>query len=58
MLYVRMYTPRKAKHVRDNPIFSSEKMLHKNYYRKSSVEKKISGRGSQKGLMPRRTDWR
>jgi hypothetical protein len=29
------------------PIFSSEKMLHKGYYRKSSVEKKISGRGYQ-----------
>jgi hypothetical protein len=26
--------------IRDNPIFSSERMLHKDYYRKSSVEKK------------------
>jgi hypothetical protein len=26
--------------IRDKPIFSSEKMLHKDYYRKSSVEKK------------------
>jgi hypothetical protein len=27
--------------------FSSERMLHKDYYCRSSVEKKISGRGSQ-----------
>jgi hypothetical protein len=26
--------------IRDNPIFSSERMLHKDYYRKSSVGKK------------------
>jgi hypothetical protein len=26
--------------IRDKPIFSSERMLHKDYYRKSSVEKK------------------
>jgi hypothetical protein len=26
--------------MRDNPIFLSERMLHKDYYRKSSVEKK------------------
>jgi hypothetical protein len=32
--------------VRDKPIFSSERMLHKDYYRRSSVEKK-NGRGSQ-----------
>jgi hypothetical protein len=32
--------------IRDKPIFSSEWMLHKNYYRKSSVGKK-SGRESQ-----------
>jgi hypothetical protein len=32
--------------IRDKPVFSSERMLHKDYYRKSSVEK-ISGRGSQ-----------
>jgi hypothetical protein len=29
--------------IRDIPIFSSERTLHKDYYRKSSVEKK-SGR--------------
>jgi hypothetical protein len=35
------YTWPKAKHIhRDNPIFSSERMLHKDYYRKGSVEKK------------------
>jgi hypothetical protein len=27
--------------IRDRPIFSSERMLHMDYYRKSSVEKKI-----------------
>jgi hypothetical protein len=27
--------------IRDKPIFSSEKMLHKDYYCKGSVEKKI-----------------
>jgi hypothetical protein len=32
--------------IRDNPIFSSERMLHKDYYCKSSVER-ISSRGSQ-----------
>jgi hypothetical protein len=26
--------------IRDKPIFSSERMLHKGYYHKSSVEKK------------------
>jgi hypothetical protein len=34
-------------YIRDIPIFSSERMLHKDYYRKSSVGKQISGRGSQ-----------
>jgi hypothetical protein len=32
--------------IRDKPIFSSERVLHEDYYRKGSVEK-ISGRGSQ-----------
>jgi hypothetical protein len=32
---------------RDKPIFSSERMLHKDNYRKGSVEKKISGCESQ-----------
>jgi hypothetical protein len=32
--------------IRDKLIFSSERMLHKDYYRKSSVEK-ITVRGSQ-----------
>jgi hypothetical protein len=36
--------------IRKKPIFSSERMLHKDYYRKSSVEKKISGRESQGAL--------
>jgi hypothetical protein len=33
--------------MRDKPIFSAERMLHKDYYRRSSTEKKISGRESQ-----------
>jgi hypothetical protein len=32
--------------IRDKPIFASERMLHKDYYRKGSV-KKIYGRESQ-----------
>jgi hypothetical protein len=31
----------------DKPIFSSERMLHEDYYHKDSVKKTISGRGSQ-----------
>jgi hypothetical protein len=31
--------------IRDKPVFSSERMLYKDYYRKSSVKK--SGRGPQ-----------
>jgi hypothetical protein len=31
----------------NNGIIISQRMLHKDYYRKSSVERKISGRGSQ-----------
>jgi hypothetical protein len=33
--------------LRDNPIFSSERMLHKDYNRKCSVENKICSRESQ-----------
>jgi hypothetical protein len=33
--------------IRDKPIFSSDGTLHKDYYRKGAVEKKISGRESQ-----------
>jgi hypothetical protein len=32
--------------IRDKPIFSSERMLHEDYYRKGSVQK-ISGRVPQ-----------
>jgi hypothetical protein len=32
---------RRCVFVRDKPIFSSERMLHKDYYRKSSVEKSM-----------------
>jgi hypothetical protein len=44
-----MYTWRKAKHIHARKtIFSSERLLHKDYNRKGSVEKKnISGRESQ-----------
>jgi hypothetical protein len=33
-------------------------MLHKDEYRKGSVEGKISGRGCQKDLTPEQTAWR
>jgi hypothetical protein len=33
--------------MREKPIFSSKGMLHKDYYRKGSVEERISGRESQ-----------
>jgi hypothetical protein len=33
--------------VKDGPILSSERMLHKDYDRKGSVAKKIDGRESQ-----------
>jgi hypothetical protein len=36
-----------SRFIRDKPIFSLERKLHKNYYRKISAEQKISGRGSQ-----------
>jgi hypothetical protein len=43
MLYVR-----KAKHIHKRQThFSSERMLHKEYYNNNSVEKRISGRESQ-----------
>jgi hypothetical protein len=34
--------------IRDNPIFSSERMLQKDYDCKGLVERKISGRDSQR----------
>jgi hypothetical protein len=43
--------------IRDKPIFSSERMLLKDYYRKSPVEKNLWSWVSR-GLTPRRTDWR
>jgi hypothetical protein len=33
--------------IRDKLIFSSERMLHKDYYRKSSVAEKIAGPEAQ-----------
>jgi hypothetical protein len=43
------YTWKKAK-PKDKPIFSSERTLHKDYYRKGSVEKKPSLVVSLKGV--------
>jgi hypothetical protein len=42
---------------RDKSIFSSERKLRKDYYRKSSVGEK-SLVVNVKGLAPRQTDWR
>jgi hypothetical protein len=39
--------------MRDNPIFSSERMLHEDYDRKDAVEK-ISGRESQGAWLQKR----
>jgi hypothetical protein len=38
---------RRSLFIRDNPVFLSEKKLHKDFDRKGSVEKKISGRDTQ-----------
>jgi hypothetical protein len=43
--------------IRDKPIFSSERILHKDYYRRSSVEKENLWSWVSRGLTPRRTDW-
>jgi hypothetical protein len=43
--------------IRDKPILSSERMLHKDYDRKGSVEK-MSVVVSLKGLAPKLTDLR
>jgi hypothetical protein len=51
-----MYIWRKAKHImRDKPIFLSERMLHRDFYRRGSVENKNYGRGL-KGL-DTKTNW-
>jgi hypothetical protein len=44
--------------IRDKSIFSSERMLHKDYYRKGSVAKKNLWSWVSRGLTPRQTDWR
>jgi hypothetical protein len=55
--YVRyVHVTRSSIFIRDKPIFSSERMLHKNYYRKVSVEKKFCSWVSR-CLTPRRSDW-
>jgi hypothetical protein len=40
MLYAKYTDERPSIFIRDKSIFSSERMLHKDYYRKSSVGKK------------------
>jgi hypothetical protein len=40
------------------PIFSSDRMLHKDYYRKGSAGGKNRLSWVSRGLTPRRTDWR
>jgi hypothetical protein len=48
MLYMRYVNLKKGKaYSQRNPIFSSERMLHRGYEQKDSVEKEISGRESQ-----------
>jgi hypothetical protein len=48
MLYVRyVHLTKDQAYSWDKPIFSSERMLHKGYDCKGSVEKKISGRAPQ-----------
>jgi hypothetical protein len=42
--------------IRDKPTFSAEKMLHKDYYRKGSVEKNLWSWVSR-GLTRQQTDW-
>jgi hypothetical protein len=45
--------------IRDKPIFSSERMLHKDYDRKDSAEKKKKSLVMRlKGLDAKTTDWR
>jgi hypothetical protein len=44
--------------IRGTLIFSSERMLHKDYYCKGSVAKKNLWSWCSKGLTPRQTDWR
>jgi hypothetical protein len=48
MCVIRTVAERPSLFIRDKRIFSSERMLHKDYYRKGSVEKEISGRMSQR----------
>jgi hypothetical protein len=45
-----MLDERSSIFIRDKHIFSSEKTMHKNYYRKGSVEKKKPLAVSLKGL--------
>jgi hypothetical protein len=50
MLYIcviRTLDERPSIFIRDKPIFSSERMLHKDYYSRDLVEKRKSGLESQ-----------
>jgi hypothetical protein len=47
-LFVRnIFDERPSIFLRDKPLFSSQRTLHKDYYGKDSAEKEISGRESQ-----------
>jgi hypothetical protein len=54
----RGYKSQRSSVVRDKPIFSSERMLHKDYYRRSTAKKKKIWSWVSRGLTPWRTDWR
>jgi hypothetical protein len=47
MCAIRTFDERLSIFIRDKSFFSSERMLHKDYYRKGSVGKNIPGRESQ-----------
>jgi hypothetical protein len=53
---IHTFDERTSIFIRDKPIFSSERMLHKDYNRKGSVEKNPWSWVSR-GLMPKQTDW-
>jgi hypothetical protein len=44
---MRTFDERPSIYIRDKPIFSSERVLHKDYNHNGSVEKNIYGRESQ-----------
>jgi hypothetical protein len=54
--YVHLTKGQEYSFIWDKPIFSSERMLRKDYYCKGSIEKNLWSWVSR-GLTPRRTDW-